>query len=92
MNRTVVDLFSAESVGRAELADLGLDLVLKGLESREPFHPAGQPFGVRDDQRAHRRIPLRGGNPRAAVHVVGHGDRNILHSFTVTHFLVTISR
>src|SRR6266852_9160888 len=87
MNRTVVDLVSAEPVGRAELADLGLHLVLQRLQPRELFHPPGQPFEIRDDQCAQRGIALRRGDPGVAVHVVGHGDRNVLHSFTVTRFM-----
>ena len=41
MNRTVVDLPAVKPVGRAELADLGLNLVLDGLQPRELFHPPG---------------------------------------------------
>jgi len=90
-NRTVVDLVTAKLVGRAELADLGLHLVLQCLQSRELVHPPGQPFEIRDDQCAQRAIALRCGDPGVAVHVVGHGDRNILHSFTVTQFMWPIS-
>ena len=71
----------------AELADLGLNLVLDGLQPRELFHPPGQPFEVRDDQRAHRGIALRCGDPGVAVHLIGHRDRNILHSLTVTQLM-----
>ena len=84
MNRTVVDIVPAKPVGRAELADLGLHLVLQRLQPRELVHPPGQPFEVRDDQCAQRGIALRCGDPGVAVHVVGHGDRNVLHSFTVS--------
>src|SRR5450432_2023098 len=84
MNRTVVDLVTAKPVGRAELADLGLHLLLQPLQPRELFLPPGQPFEIRDDQRAHRGIALRCGDPGVAVYVVGHGDRDVLHSFTVT--------
>src|SRR5712691_8433992 len=86
MNRTVVELVTAKPVSRAELADLGLHLVLQRLQPRELVHPPGQPFEIRDDQCAQRGIALRCGDPGVAVHVVGHGDRNILHSFTVTRF------
>src|ERR1022692_3355026 len=86
-NRTVVNLVAAKPVGRAELADLGLHLVLQRLEPRELFHPPGQPFEIRDDQCAQRGIALRCGDPGIAVHAVGHGDRNVPHSFTVTRFM-----
>jgi hypothetical protein len=84
MNRTVMDLVTAKPVGRAELPDLSLYVVLQRLEPRELFLPAGQPFEIGDNESAHRRIALHCGDPGVAVHVVGHGDRNILHSFTVT--------
>ena len=84
MNRTVVDLVAAKPVARAELAYLGLHLMLQRLQPRELFLPPGQPFEIRDDQRAHRRIALRRRDPGVAVHVVGHGDGNVLHSFTVS--------
>src|ERR1700733_3349917 len=87
MNRTVVDLVTAKPVGRAELADLGLYRLLQPLQPRELFLPPGQPLEIRDDQRAHRGIALRCGDPGVAVHVVGHGDRNVLHSFTVTRLM-----
>ena len=83
MNRTVVDLVAAKPVGRAELADLGLHLVLQRLQPCELVHPPGQAFEVLGDQRAQRGIALRGGDPGVAVHVVGHGDRNV-SQYTVT--------
>lgn len=86
MNRTVVDLVSAKLVGRAELADLGLHLALQRLQPRELVHPPGQPFEIRDDECAQRAIALRCGDPGVAVYVVGHGDRDVLHSLTVTQF------
>ena len=87
MNRTVVDLVSAKPVGRAELADLCLHFVLQRFQPCELFPPSGQPFEIRDDQCAQRGIALRCGDPGVAVHVIGHGDRNILHSFTVTRLM-----
>ena len=42
-NRTVVDLVTAKLVSRAELADLGLHLVLQCLQSREFVHPPSLP-------------------------------------------------
>src|ERR1039457_3129270 len=80
MNRTVVDLVPAKPAGRAERADLGLHLVLQRFQPRELFHPPGRPFEIRDDQCAQRGIALRCGDPGVAVHMVGHGDRNVLHS------------
>ena len=84
MNRTVVDLVAAKPVGRAELPDLGLHLLLQRLQPRDLLHPPGQPFEIRDDQCAQAGIALRCGDPGVVVHVVGHGDRNVLHKFTVT--------
>jgi hypothetical protein len=84
MNRTVVDLVAAQPVSRAELADLGLHLLLQRLQPRELLHPPGQPLEIRDEQGTHRGITLGGGDPGVPVHVVRHGHRNILHSFTVT--------
>ena len=84
---TVVDLVATESVACSELADLVLHLVLQRLQPGELLHPPGQPLKVRDDQCAHRRITPRGGDPSIAVHLIGHRDRQILHSFTVTLFL-----
>src|SRR5450755_1170035 len=84
MNRTIMNLVAAKPVGRAELAYLGLHLLLQRLQPRDIFLPPGQPLEIRDDQRAHRGIALRCGDPGVAVNVVGHGDRNVLHSFTVT--------
>src|SRR6478672_3638585 len=86
-NRTVMRLVSAQPVGRAELPDPGLDLVLQHFEAGELVHPAGQLLEERDDQRAHRGVTLRGGDPSVAVDVIGNGHRDVLHSFTVTQFL-----
>jgi hypothetical protein len=86
MNCTVVDLVAAKPVGRTELADLGLHLLLQRLQPRELVHPPGQSFEIRDDQRAQRGIALRCGDPGVAVDGVRHGNRNVLHSFTVTQF------
>ena len=86
-NRTVVRLVPAQPVGRAELPDPGLDLVLQGLEPGKLVHPAGQLLEEGDDQRAHRGVTLRGGDPGVAVDVIGDGYRNVLHSFTVTLLL-----
>ncbi len=41
MNRTVVHLVPVQPVGRTELSDLGLDVVLQCLKPRELFHPSG---------------------------------------------------
>src|ERR1700750_664478 len=87
-NCTVVDLVAAEPVRRAELADLGLHLALQCLQPGELVHPSGHLLEVTDDQRAQRGVALRGCDPRVAVHVIGDRDRNVLHSFTVTHFMV----
>jgi hypothetical protein len=86
-NRTVVRLVAAQPVGGAELADPGLDLALQCLEPGELVHPARQLLKVGDDQCAHRGVTLRGGHPGIAVDVIRDGNRNILHTFTVTQFL-----
>ena len=87
MNRTIVYLVAAQPVGGAELVNSGLDLVLQCLEPGELIHPAGQLLKVGDDQRAHRGVTLCGGDPGIAVDIIGNGDRDVLHSFTVTRFL-----
>src|SRR5204863_8141938 len=84
---TVVRLFTAQPIGGAELADPGLDLMLQCLEPGELIYPARQLLQVGDDQRAHRGVMLRGGDPGIAVHVIRDGNRNVLHSSTVTQFL-----
>jgi len=66
-----MNLVSAQPVGSAKLADLGLDLALQRLKPAELFHPSGQPLKVRDDQRTHRGVALRGSDPGIAVDVVG---------------------
>jgi hypothetical protein len=82
-----VYLVTAQSVGGAELADFRLDLVLKRLKPCELVHSPGQALQVLNDQRAHRGVTLRGGDPGVAVDLVGNGERNILHSFTVAQIL-----
>ena len=86
MNRTIVHLVAAQPTTGAELADPGLDLPLQRLKPGELVHPSGQLLKEGDDQRAHRGITLRGGDPGIAVDVIGNRDRDILHSFTVTRF------
>ena len=86
MNRTIVHLISAQPVGGAELADPGLDLTLQRLKPGELICPSRQLLKVGDDQRAHRGVVLRGGDPGIAVNVIGNRDRNILHILTVTLF------
>jgi hypothetical protein len=86
-NRTVVYLVTAQPVGSAEPTDLRLDLMLEGLKPGKLIHPPGQALQVGGDQRAQRGVALRGDDPGVAVDIIGHGDRNILHSFTVTQIL-----
>jgi hypothetical protein len=86
-NCTVVDFVAAKPVARAELADLGLHLVLQRFPPGELLHPPGQSLKVGDDQRAHRGVALRGGNPGVSVYIIGNRDRQVLHSYTVTLFL-----
>jgi hypothetical protein len=83
-NCAVVDLVAAEPVRPAELADLGPHLALQRLQPGELVHPAGQLLQVADDKRTYRGVALRGGDPGIAVHVIGDGDGNTLHSFTLT--------
>jgi hypothetical protein len=87
-----VRLVTAQPVGGAELVDPGLDLALQCLEPGELIHPARQLLKVGDDQRAHRGVTLRGGDPGIAVDVIRDGYRNVLHSFTVTQFLCDHNR
>jgi len=82
-----VHLVAAQPAGGAELADLGLDLVLQRLKPAELFLPPGQPLKVGDDQRADRGVTLRRGYPSIAVDVIRDRDRDVLHSFTVSQFL-----
>jgi hypothetical protein len=71
MNRTIVHLITAQPVGGAELADLGLDLTLQPLKPAELLHLSGQASKVGDDQCAYRGVTLRGSDPGAAVDVIG---------------------
>jgi hypothetical protein len=80
-------LVTAQPVGGAELADLRLDLVLKGLKPCELLHPPGQALQVLDNERAQRGVTLRGSDPGVAVDLVGDRDRDVLHSLTVTQNL-----
>ena len=80
-------LVTAQPVGSAEFADPGLDLVLQCLEPGELIHPARQLLEEGDDHRAHGGVMLRSGHPGIAVDVIRDGNRNVLHSFTVTQFL-----
>ncbi len=86
-NCTVMHLVTAQPVGGAEFADAALDLVLQCLEPGELIHPARQLLEEGDDHRAHRGVVLRSGHPGISVDVIGDGNRNIFHSFTVTLFL-----
>ena len=86
-NRTIVHLVTVQPVAGAELADPGLDLALQRLQPGELIHPPGHLLEESDDQRAHRRVTLRGGDPGIAIDVIGNRDRNILHIITVTQFL-----
>src|SRR5271166_3784435 len=86
-NRTIVHLVAAQPTAGAELADPGLDLALQRLKPGELIHPSGQLLEEGNDQRAHRGVTLRGGHPGIAVDVIGNRDRNVLHIFTVTHFM-----
>lgn len=74
VNGTAVCLMAGEPVTGAELADLGLDLMLKGLEPGEFFRARGQALQIRGDQCADRGVTLGGGDAGVAVDVVGKGD------------------
>src|SRR6266545_6896020 len=79
-NRTVVELVAVEAVACAEAADLALDLLLLGLEPGELCLAPGQRAQVLANERADRGASLGGSDPRVAVDVVWHGDRDVLHS------------
>src|SRR5512132_1798130 len=79
MNRTVVELFAVEAVARAEALDLTLDLLLLGLEPGELCLVPGQRAQVLADERADRGAALGRADPRVAIDVVWHGDRDVLH-------------
>src|SRR6266540_7534033 len=78
-NRTVVELVAVEAVACAEAADLALDLLLLGLEPGELCLAPGQRAQVLANERADRGASLGGSDPRVAVDVVWHGDRDVLH-------------
>lgn len=80
-------LVAAQPVGGAELADFRLDLVLESLKPGELVHSPGQALQVLDDQGAQRSVTLGSGDTGVAVDLVGNGDRNVLHSLTVTQNL-----
>ena len=84
MNRTIVNLIAAHPIGGAELADLGLDLVLLRLLPAEVPGSLGHTLQVGDDQRAYRGIALRGGDPGIAVYLIRNRNRDVFHVFTVT--------
>ena len=69
-----MNLVAAKPVGRAELAYPRLHLMLQRLQPRELFLPPGQPFQIRNDQRAHRGVTLRSGDPGIAVDVIWNED------------------
>src|SRR6266516_4527722 len=78
-NRTVVELVAVEAVAGAEAADLALALLLLSLEPGELCLASGQRAQVLGDERADRGAALGGADPRVAVDVVWHGDRDVLH-------------
>jgi len=80
-------LVAAQLVGGAELADFRLDLTLEGLKPCELVRSPGQTLQVLDDQGAQRSVTLRSGDTGVAVDLVGDGDCNVLHIFTVTQNL-----
>ena len=85
-NRTIVHLVAVQPVAGAEIADPGLDLALQRLQPGELIHSPGHLLKESHDQRAHRRVTLRSGDPGIAIDVIGNGDGNILHTITVTQF------
>jgi hypothetical protein len=85
-NRTIVHLVAAQPIGGPELAYLRLNLALQRLKPHEFIRPSRQLLKVFDNQRAHRGVTPRCGDPGIAVHVIGNADRKIPHSFTVTRF------
>ena len=74
-NRTAAHFVAAQPVAGTELTDPAVDLALQGLKPGELSYPAGQLLKVRDDQGAHRRVPLGGGYPGVAVDVIGYRHR-----------------
>ena len=85
-NRTVVDLVAAESVDRAELRDLPLHPPLLLFKPPLLALEAGKRREVPRDECADRGAVLRCPDARSAIDVVRDRDRDIFHSFTVSHF------
>lgn len=79
-----MDLAAAQPITGTKAGDLILDLPLQGFEPLELVPPLGHGTQVVAHQGTDRATPLGGGYLCVAVHVVGNGDRNVLHSFTVT--------
>src|SRR6266508_3846432 len=78
-NRTVVELVAVEAVACAEAANLGLDLLLLGLKPGELSLAPGQRAQVLSDESAGGGAAFGGANPRVAIDVVWHRDRDVLH-------------
>src|SRR3954451_15735227 len=83
-NRTAVDLVAVETVAGAEADDLILHLSLLGLEAGELAVLLGERLQVLGNEPADRAPALGSADPRLAVDVVGHGDRDVLHGLTVS--------
>ena len=82
-NRTIVDLVTSQSILCAEVFDLPLDAPLLRLQACE-LVARGKGTKVVGNHCADGGSALRGSNACAPIDAVGHGDRNVLHSFTVT--------
>ncbi len=83
-NRTIMHLVAAEPVGGTELANLSLQLARQRRKPAEFIHPSGKLLKVGDNQRTHRGLALRFGDPGIAVNVIRDRDGRVLHSFTVS--------
>src|SRR5215216_5636395 len=83
-NRTVVELVAVEAVACAEAADLALDLLLLGLEPGELRSSPRQRAQILANQRADRGAAFGGADPRVAVDIVWHGDRDVLHGMRLS--------
>ena len=63
-------LVTVEPVGRAELPDLCLDLLLQCLQPGELVHPPRQSLQALNDQRTWRGVTLRGGDSGVTVDLI----------------------
>jgi hypothetical protein len=82
-----VNLVTIQTVTGPEPRYLRQHFLLLGLQSVELTPTIRQRAQEADHQGTHGTAALGGGDPGIPVDVVRNRDRNVLHSFTISHFL-----